>query len=247
MRGTGKKAILVGGGPVHTGLLRTALMAGYDLLLAVDGGGKLLVDLGYQPQLLLGDFDSLPRSYEKDLRAKGVQVLGYQVEKDWTDLELAFGQLIAQDYREALVFGALGGRLDHTLANIALLYRMKQAGMDLVLIGDEQAVTLLTGQEKLRIIPFPHGHFSLLPYPMTARGVSISGAKYTLDKATLELGTTRGIHNEFLRKPVAIGLDSGSLLIIVEGLRHCPEGTALFQRLPRGEKQETAVSPRNSN
>ena len=54
MRETGKKAILVGGGPVHIGLLRTALAAGYDLLLAVDGGGKPFVDLGYQPQLCSG-------------------------------------------------------------------------------------------------------------------------------------------------------------------------------------------------
>ena len=93
---------------------------------------------------------------------------------------------------EALVFGALGGRLDHTLANIALLYRMKQSGTELVLIGDEQAVTLLTGQEKIRIFPFPGGHFSLLPYPFTAQGVSISGAKYPSGKGYLGAGVNPG-------------------------------------------------------
>src|SRR5690606_13734941 len=141
MRKTGKEAILVGGGPVHIGLLRTALATGCDLLLAVDGGGKTLVDLGYQPQLLLGDFDSLPLSYQDDLKAKGVQILSYQPEKDWTDLELAFSQLTTEKCRTAQVFGALGGRLDHTLANIALLYKMKLSGTELVLIGEEQAVT----------------------------------------------------------------------------------------------------------
>ena len=101
------------------------MATGCDLLLAVDGGGKTLVDLGYQPQLLLGDFDSLPLSYQDDLKAKGVQILSYQPEKDWTDLELAFNQLTTEKCRTAQVFGALGGRLDHTLANIALLYKMK--------------------------------------------------------------------------------------------------------------------------
>ena len=247
MREMRKKAILVGGGPVHEGLLRAALAAGYDLLIAVDGGGKPLVDLGYQPQLLLGDFDSLPLSYQNELKAKGVQVLSYQPEKNWTDLELAFNQLAAQKYREVLVFGALGGRLDHTLANISLLYKAKQSGTEMVLIGDEQAVTLLTDQEKIRIFPFPRGHFSLLPYPLTAQGVSIRGAKYTLEKSTLELGSTRGVHNEFLTNPVEVELDSGSVLVIVEGLRHCPEGRTIFQRLPRQKQQETDAFPRNSN
>jgi thiamine pyrophosphokinase len=246
MRKTGKEAILVGGGPVHSGLLRTALATGCDLLLAVDGGGKTLVDLGYQPQLLLGDFDSLPLSYQDDLKAKGVQILSYQPEKDWTDLELAFNQLTAEKCRTAQVFGALGGRLDHTLANIALLYKMKLSGTELVLIGEEQAVTLLTDQEKIRIFPFAGGHFSLLPYPFAAQGVSIRGAKYPLEEATLELGSTRGVHNEFLADPVEVGLASGSLLVMVEGLQHCPEGRTLFQRLPRQEQQETAVIPRNS-
>lgn len=233
MQATGKKAILVGGGPVHYGLLRTALAAGYDLLFAVDGGGKPLADLGYQPQFLLGDFDSLPLSYQNELAAKGVQVLRYQQEKDWTDLELALNQIAAQQCHTMLVFGALGGRLDHTLVNISLMYRMVQSGTELVLIGDEQAVTLMTGQGRIRIFPFPGGHFSLLPYPFNAQGVSIWGAKYPLERATLELGSTRGIHNEFLTGPVEVELEAGSLLIIVEGLRHCPEGRTLFQRLPR--------------
>ncbi|NLM38241.1 MAG: thiamine diphosphokinase [Firmicutes bacterium] len=233
MQATGKKAILVGGGPIHLGLLRTALAAGYDLLLAVDGGGKPLADLGYQPQLLLGDFDSLPPSYQEALAKRGTQVLRYAQEKNWTDLELACGQLAAQQYQTVLVFGALGGRLDHTLANLSLMYRMAQGGTALVLIGDEQAATLLTGPESIRIFPFPGGHFSLLPYPSTAQGVSIRGAKYPLDKVTLELGSTRGIHNEFLSGPAEVELEAGSLLVIVEGLRHCPAGRTLFQRLPR--------------
>ncbi|NLC53053.1 MAG: thiamine diphosphokinase [Firmicutes bacterium] len=245
--GDSKKAILVGGGPIHKGLLRTALAAGYDLLIAIDGGGKPIVDLGYQPQLLLGDFDSLPLSYKNALKAEGVRLLSYQPEKNWTDLELAFERLTAQKCRKALVFGALGGRLDHTLANLALLYKMKQSGTELVLIGDEQAVTLLTEQEKIRIFPFPRGHFSLLPYPFAAQGVSIREAKYPLEKATLELGSTRGVHNEFMTNPVEVELDSGSLLVIVEGLRHCPGGRTIFQRLPRQGQQETTVFPRNCN
>lgn len=247
MRDTGKKAILVGGGPVHKRLLRTTLVAGYDLLVAVDGGGKPLLELGYQPQLLLGDFDSLPEADQADLVAKGVEIRSYQPEKDWTDLELAANYLLGRDYREALVFGALGGRLDHTVANLSLLFKMKEAGIDLVLIGEEQAVTLLAAPEKIRIFPFPQGHFSLLPYLHTAQGVSISGAKYPLEKATLALGSTRGVHNEFLADPVEVELDFGSVLVIVEGLRHWADNGVIFQRLPREKGQETAVLPRNSN
>lgn len=233
MKQKGKRGILVGGGTVHESLLRTVLAAGYDLLMGIDGGGKPLVDLGYQPQILLGDFDSLPRTYRESLVTNGVELLTYQPEKDWTDLEIGLNYLLSRGYDELLVFGALGGRLDHTLANLSLLYKVKQAGIELVLIGDEQAVTLLSAQEKIRIFPFPNGHFSLLPYPSTARGVTIDGAKYPLDRATLELGSTRGVHNEFLAAPAEVKVEEGSVLVLVEGLQDWPEGNRIFQRVPR--------------
>lgn len=231
----GRRAILVGGGPLHEGLLRTTLTAGYDLLVAVDGGGQPLVDLGYQPHVLVGDFDSLPPVYRASLVAKGVKLLAYPREKDWTDLEIGLDYLRTKDYGEIWVFGALGGRLDHTLANLALLYKGRQLGKELVLIGDGQAVTLLTAEEKIRIFPFPRGHFSLLPYPVTATGVRIRNAKYPLDQATLELGSTRGVHNEFLAGPAEVSLDTGSVLVIVEGLQAWSGQSHIFQRLPNAK------------
>lgn len=228
-----KRAILVGGGPVHKGLLQTELVSNYDLLMAVDGGAKPLLDLGYQPQVLLGDFDSLPMAYKDSLVSKGVEVLRYQPEKNWTDLELAFNYLLTREYGEALVFGALGGRLDHTIANLSLLYNVKRSGIELTLIGAEQAVTMLGDQEKIRIYPWVQGHFSLLPYPSGVYGVNITEAKYPLENATLELGSTRGVHNEFLANPVEVEIGSGSVLVIVEGLRYWTEGKRIFQRLPR--------------
>jgi thiamine pyrophosphokinase len=208
------------------------LGAGYGLLIAVDGGGKPLYEFGYQPQLLMGDFDSLALEYKKSLAAGGAEIKSFPAEKDWTDLELAFNYLLTQECQEALVFGALGGRLDHTVANLSLLYQLKQQGIAGVFIGQEQAVTLLKPQERLRINPFPHGHFSLLPYPFVARGVTIRGAKYPLDQAVLELGSTRGVHNEFLSVPVQVSIDSGSALVIVERIQYWPGETELFQRLP---------------
>ena len=235
MGGKGKRAILVGGGPLHELLLRAALAAGNDLLVAVDGGGQPLVDLGYEPQVLLGDFDSLPSAYKEALMAKGVKVLSYPPEKDWTDLEIGLDQLFAAGYKELLVFGALGGRLDHTLANLALLAKGRAQGCELVLIGAEQAVTLLTAKERLRIFPFPGGHFSLLPFVGTAYGVTIRNAKYLLNQATLALGSTRGVHNEFLRGPAEVSLASGSVLVIVEGLKGWQGQISVFQLLPSSE------------
>lgn len=229
----GKRAILVGGGPLHEGMLRTELMAGYGLLVAVDGGGQPLVDLGYQPQVLVGDFDSLPPAYRAALVEKGVELLAYPAEKDWTDLEIALDYLCAKGYGQLVVFGALGGRLDHTMANLSLLYIRRRQGHQLVLIGAEQAVTLLTAEETIRIFPFPGGHFSLLPFPAAATGVRIRNAKYLLDQAFLELGSTRGVHNEFLTGPAEVSLDSGSVLVIVEGLQGWPGRNFLFQRLPK--------------
>ncbi|HBG15354.1 MAG TPA: thiamine diphosphokinase [Firmicutes bacterium] len=227
-----KKGILVGGGPINKGFLRKELESGYDLLMAVDGGGKPLYDLGYIPNIMLGDFDSLPPRYREFFADKGAELFTYQREKDWTDLELGMDLALSRKIEEIQVFGGLGGRLDHTLANLSLLYKAKLQKTEAIMIGSEQIVTFLAPKEHIIITPFLDGHFSLLPYSSTVKGVSIAGAKYPLRNVTIELGSTRGVHNEFIATPVEIQIDSGYLLLIVEGLKHWPGGREIFQRPP---------------
>lgn len=227
-----KKGIIVGGGPVNYRLLSNELKAGYDLLVAADGGGKPLYDLGYIPQVLLGDFDSLPPVYKELLTNQGAEMVSYQKEKDWTDLELSIELLIDKGINDILVFGGIGGRLDHTLANLSLLYRAKVAGVDVAMIGIAEMIILLSPKEQIILSPFVGGHFSLVPLFEVVEGVKIKGAKFPLENATIEFGSTLGIHNEFLENAVEISSQTGYLYLILEGIQQWNGKQDIFQRLP---------------
>ncbi len=224
-----KKGILVGGGPVNYPFLRHELAKEHDLLIAVDGGCRALADLGRLPTVVVGDYDSLAPSGLEQLKGQGVQLLFDEHDQERTDLEIGLEFAVEQDLTELVVFGGLGGRLDHTLANLSSLYQMKLKRKKMFLVGPEQLVTMLAPGEQVVMTPFAGGHFSLLPYSTTVSGVKVAGARYPLEEATLTLGSTLGIHNEYRTAPVGVGVGNGYLLLIIEGLAHWPGGMEIFQ------------------
>lgn len=103
-----------------------ALLQPEDFIVCLDGGYDIALEYGLQPDLLLGDFDSIRLPADTAGRAPlfadaGFEVRRYPSEKDYTDLELAFRVLDPRKTPDLLVIGGLGGRLDQTLVNIQLL------------------------------------------------------------------------------------------------------------------------------
>ena len=92
-----------------------------DTLLAADGGTHHALALGLVPSVVIGDLDSLTVDDRQRTMEKGVHLLQYPADKNQTDLELALDYAIQQGFREILIIGALGGRLDQTLGNLSLL------------------------------------------------------------------------------------------------------------------------------
>ncbi|MBS0653550.1 MAG: thiamine diphosphokinase, partial [Verrucomicrobia bacterium] len=93
----------------------------FSYLVAVDGGSNACYALKLTPQLIIGDMDSI--SPEASAHFADVPKICFPREKDETDLELALNHLIANHVQEITIFGGLGNRVDHTLANIILLSR----------------------------------------------------------------------------------------------------------------------------
>src|SRR5689334_1140183 len=98
-----------------------ALLHAADLLVAADGGALPLLRLGITPQLVIGDLDSLDADSQAALAAQGAELRPYPRAKDETDLELALLEVAARGPSSIDILGGLGGRWDHTLANVALL------------------------------------------------------------------------------------------------------------------------------
>lgn len=181
----------------------------FDWVVAVDAGFAHLERIGRVPDLAIGDFDSL--GYVPKCR----RVSRYPSEKAKSDLELAFDRVKTRRFEEVVVYGALGGRLDHTLANLQVFARYSEQGVYVTGIGDTYEVQLLTGPDVLDLPRLDEGIISVFAASDEATGVIERGLKYELDDETLTNRTSRGLSNEFIGKDAAIAVESGTLYIIV--------------------------------
>lgn len=184
-----------------------------DLLIGADGGTLHCLALGRQPHAVIGDLDSLPAALVAQLAAQGVQFERHPPEKDETDLDLAIHYAVRQGAREVVLLGALGGRLDQTLANVLLLVRPEWQVPIILAEGNQQAQLVRAG-ECLSLVAPVGGTVSIVPLSPTVTGITYHGMVYPLENATLHLGSTRGISNVVAQSPASITLETGLLLVI---------------------------------
>ena len=176
-----------------------------DFVIAVDGGYAYIKDL-CRVDLAVGDFDSLGYVPE------GIATLRHNPIKDYTDTYLAFEEALSRGYDEFVVYGALGGRLDHTLANLQCAYDFAKKGVQVKLIGKDCVAEVITGR---KTISGSKGQiFSLFSFDVT-KGVYIKNGKYPLVDATLMNNFPLGVSNELLDKDCEIEVKDGYALLIV--------------------------------
>jgi len=187
------------------------LMPGARVICA-DGGARHAERLGLQPDLLLGDFDSLPEEEVARWQERGVEVRRLPREKDQTDTHLAMDVAVERGAREILLLGATGERLDHTWANVLLLPRFVEQGVQVRLVNESNVLTVTRDSEVVRGRP---GDFvSLLPLTPEVTGVTLRGFKYPLQNATLCWGESLGVSNELLGREGDVQLRHGWLAVI---------------------------------
>ena len=186
-----------------------------DLVIGADGGMVHLKRLGLQPDVILGDFDSLGYVPE------GAQV--FPVEKDDTDSMLAVRHGLDRGYTEFLFYGCLDGeRLDHTLSNYQTLAYLRSHGARGYLIGRKQIVTVLEG-ETARFSPEAEGILSVFAVSGEARGVTIKGLQYTMEDGILSPDFPLGVSNHFVKKPAEISVKIGKVLLMWDAENGLPD------------------------
>ena len=177
-----------------------------DFVIAADGGVNHTEKLGLIPDEILGDFDSLGYTPE------GSRV--FPVEKDDTDAMLAVRRGLELGYRDFLLYGSLDGpRLDHTVANFQTLQFLADWGAQGILVGREMLVTAVKNG-KLSFPAGAEGTVSVFCMGSDARGVSLKGLYYPLEKGTLTSGFPLGVSNHFTGAAAEISVEEGSLLVI---------------------------------
>lgn len=179
--------------------------------MAVDAGAAALLRLGIKPDVILGDFDSLSGADLEVLLRDGVEFLRFPAEKDQTDLELALDWAASQGVKEVRVWGGLGGRLDHTLANVGLLLKGARLGLTVWLVDPSHEIRVF--EKHLKLTARPGWALSLIPL-FTAKGVLTRGLKYPLNRETLHFSEGRGLHNCFAADEAEILVEEGTLLLV---------------------------------
>jgi thiamine pyrophosphokinase len=183
-----------------------------DLLVSADGGLRHIRSLDLSPSLVVGDLDSIREDDLKYLHRNDIALLKFPKEKDRTDLEIAIDEIIKRGYQDILIIGALGGRLDQTLANIGLLVLFSNEETKIELDDGQEHVQLV--REKLTIKGKQGDIISLIPLCENAEVVSTRGLKYALMKDNLLPNRTRGISNVMEGDEAIIEISKGTVICI---------------------------------
>lgn len=178
-----------------------------DYVIAADGGYAHLLNAGIKPDLLVGDFDSLRLKAPTD-----VEIMRFPPEKDDTDMGLALSVGLEKGYTRFRIYGGSGSRFDHFFANMQLALRNTEKGIEIRIVAPE--FTLYALSKGTLTMNKPAGTvFSVFSATDEAGGVSITGAKYTLENAHLSNRFPLGVSNEFTGDTVTVSVENGILWI----------------------------------
>jgi thiamine pyrophosphokinase len=190
------------------------------LVVAADGGARLATPLRLRIDRWVGDGDSLSSAEIEQLREAGVPVELVDADKDASDTELAVIAAVRAGATDLTILGALGGpRLDHALANVALLAHPELAGRAARLLNATTKVSIVTGSgdghAEAAVFQGRVGDLvSLLPLSTTVEGIVTTGLRYPLREEALTLGPARGLSNVRTDATVTISVREGRLLVI---------------------------------
>lgn len=187
----------------------------YDMIIAVDSGLEHLRNLQIVPNQIVGDLDSVNPEILKEYRNNpDIHMEIHKPEKDETDTELAF--LTAEKYGCDVVdlLGALGGRMDHEISNLQIMYQFYKRGMH-IFIYDERNKIYLLGDRKTFFRAELYGKYiSFMPLTEVVEEVTLTGFKYPLNKKKILLGSSLCISNELICDSAEMNLKKGVLICI---------------------------------
>ena len=179
-----------------------------DFVIACDAGYIHAQRADIVPDVIIGDFDS----YLGDLPG-GVEIIRTKPEKDDTDTMMALKLAIRRGYRRIMLVGALGGRVDHMLANISLIAFAAAKGADLQIVdGHHQIFAVRNGRR--RVPRSTWRNLSVFAFDTECKGVILRGVKYPLENAVMHMVSPMGVSNVMEGDYAEYSFKSGMALII---------------------------------
>lgn len=206
--------LIVTGGEINKNFLKKHLKINkYDIIIAVDKGLEALDILNINPNYVVGDFDSIDKTILRKYENTQIEIIKLNPEKDLTDTHSAINLAIGLKSKKIIIIGAIGTRLDHTIANIHILKLAIDKGINIKIINETNEITLINNSIKI-YKDQNYKYISLIPLTTTVENITLKGFKYPLTKRTLYIGDSLGISNEQLQQEGEIQLEKGILILI---------------------------------
>lgn len=185
----------------------------YDYIICSDGGANHAYNMNILPDYIIGDLDSTSKDIIDYYKSKNVEFEKFPTKKDETDTELSIKLSEKLNAKQIDLIGALGGRIDHTIANINLLYYIRKKGIKPRIITDKEEVYIAIDEE-LTIDGKKGDIVSILPIRNDAKGITLKNLEYPLENKDIEFSTPLGVSNVMTDSSCNIKVNEGSIIII---------------------------------
>jgi thiamine pyrophosphokinase len=185
------------------------------VVVAADGGVDHALAVGVMPSVVVGDFDSISPAGMAAVVAAGAEIHRHDAAKDHTDLELALQLAMGMEPAEVVVIGGGGGRLDHVLANAAVLASPVLAAVDVVAHLGNAVVHVVRAGRPCVVNATPGTILTLLALGATATGVTTTGLRFALNGDDLHPWSARGVSNECVAVSATVEIATGVVLAVV--------------------------------
>lgn len=185
----------------------------YDYIICADGGANHAYGMEIMPNYIIGDLDSIDKDIIDYYKKDGVKFEQFPSKKNETDSELCIYLAKQLQTEELHLIGALGGRIDHTIANINLLYYIRSMNIIPKIISEDEEIYIAINEEI--IVEGQKGNtVSVIPIKGDAKGVTLHNLEYPLNDYCMEFSVPLGISNVMLDSNCRIGVIEGNLIVI---------------------------------
>ncbi|MCL5070859.1 MAG: thiamine diphosphokinase [Actinobacteria bacterium] len=189
---------------------------GNTLVIAADGGAKNCFNMKFMPDIVIGDMDSITIKAIESITSvkKPIKFINSVPEKDESDTQLAVDYAVGLGTKKILIVGAVGDRVDHTLANIFLLASPSAENSDIRILTEDSEIFVT--KKSCQITGAAGKTVSLFSLSPCTNFIRTSGLKYRLKNEKLLFSPVRGLSNAFIGSKARIEISEGILLIIKE-------------------------------
>lgn len=204
------RCVILSAGPVTDPSVLNTMLLSDDYIIAADGGLRLAQQLGVIPDKVVADFDSCKQPNVP----KDVDLITLPVRKDVTDTAAAVQEGVDAGFRDFLILGGTGGRLDHQYANTQLLVSLAKQGCRAVLADERNHIEAVVSSP-VTVAPCADRALSLFAFGGSVRGLSIHGASYELSGYELQPDDPLCVSNHTTDAPCEISFSEGTLLLFL--------------------------------